>query len=346
MIKKILYVAVIATATASCSEPVAPTAHRDVSVVDGRLVFRDNESFNNLLDGLQSANAAEVIQKLNGFDYVSLEQTVSPLYGSKDMPVTLQRYNDQLPQVYRRLLNSEGIIQIGDDVIKFLDGIKYYQNVNEFGKAEITSSKNIGHYGMKSLESASGNSGRKVSGWLNGTLDYGGDQYEFLLGDYSRRKYVNEWNVSYETGAHAIGSCDPYSTTVKLWTKIKLEGRPNLHTSWVLAPEARTVSWSLQISNAYVYYYKGCNGDTNNPNTHYFTNYNTGGSRVYTTNDPGTGSHEFYTLSFTDDMDWPFAFDKGILQACVVGSITQDYTNLPAGNIARNKKFTYDTFCN
>lgn len=251
---------------AACSEPQITRNDvaelNDIEIIDGRLSFRDEEAFQKAINDLETGKGEELISRITRLGHISLESTMNNLLVTKDLPANFAQYLDY-DLGHRVLLNASAMVQVGNDVIKYHEGLKYFQDISLFGASEITKSERVGSYIITNYSTETSETGRYVGANLSGTPGSGGAQYDyFYLGDGSHRKFVNEWIATVDSGP--ITNCFS-NGTARLRLRLKLEGRTRSSRPWSIAPDPRKLEYSFTMNNLNVVYYTGsCNAPTYN----------------------------------------------------------------------------------
>src|ERR1043165_7402497 len=134
MFKKLSLLCLVLMAM-SCGKDENVTASKlpaDVSVRDGRLAFTSEEKYVSAVTALELMKPAEQKSWLSGFEFKSLANALS----SQPNPDAFKLENGMadLPPVMTTILNSDRLIQFGDDVVYYGDKIKYYMKVDDLNK--------------------------------------------------------------------------------------------------------------------------------------------------------------------------------------------------------------------
>lgn len=320
--KKILPVIFLVLFAWSCEKEsylIEPLAR--IKAIDGRLAFPDEELFINKLAELESASSEAREKWSNSFDYESINGLLNKLI-EDDLEGETKEYIDY-GQGHKILLNSEGLVQIGNEVILYKNGMKYYLDQEKFNglenKEDIELSEKRGFYEIRKSTSTD-KSARLFDANLDGSIGNGGDQFEFSLSDGSLRKFVTEFVSTYETFSYS-GSCNAFDTRVILIMRIKLEGRPNRRRSWVLAPEPRNISWNTNFSNLILRAYNPCAGPP------FYQNFPvTGGTATGSITNFSNGIGDVQIAAFRGNLE-SVSNGYGFWYGSVTGPVTQVYTN-------------------
>ncbi|MBT1697640.1 hypothetical protein KK083_12180 [Fulvivirgaceae bacterium PWU4] len=245
----------------ACSDPgVDPQkATSDVKVIDGRLVFSSEEALIAAFEKLQSGDVVETANWERGHTFNSLKTALENDIDNGD----LTRSYGEYPLSHQIILNSDGIVQAGEEVILYYGEAKYYLPVAKFNAIKATRdmiplAERKGVYKIVRIENGYAENARQISADLAGNVGTGGDQFQFTLGDGSERKYITEPVSTYETFGGQLGCSPYYDTRLTLYLRLKLEGRVNSRRSWSACPDVRTVSWNVSTPSMSCYAYPPC----------------------------------------------------------------------------------------
>ncbi|RTQ53634.1 hypothetical protein EJV47_02540 [Hymenobacter gummosus] len=244
----VLLAASLAGGLAGCAkqdEDVAPTAKlsvatSDIRVVDGRLVFKDYQSFTKALDELKNRPEAELTawEKARGF---------SSLRRSDEAAASSLREEFGFPQQWATLINARGEYQIGNQYFWYHAGEKHEFNFLADMQA-VQRGQSVAHFASAAGRTpvSSSSTASRTTMETNSGRD-GKYQYDFCMWGNcgSRRKIV------YETYAYADynSSAQGYFTTLLL--DVKLEFR-NSKGQWRVAGETRDVNVAIS-GDAFAY---------------------------------------------------------------------------------------------
>src|ERR1700755_2976285 len=95
MIRRVVGLALIAVA-GSCSEPMEYNGGSvpDITVQDGRLVFKDEETFAKTVDELGGVDRSAIISRLQKFEYTSLDSRMNAFYKAEAVPEEFSQFKD------------------------------------------------------------------------------------------------------------------------------------------------------------------------------------------------------------------------------------------------------------
>ncbi|HMR92223.1 MAG TPA: hypothetical protein PKC69_07905 [Chitinophagaceae bacterium] len=237
----------------SRSEIVDETATR-IKVEDGRLVFENYNSFYETLNNLRlnRNKTRNLPEDTAGFNSLGSEfAKVSLLIGDSEVS---SETNDLLsfgfPEEFLLVLNKEGEVQIGNEIIWYQNHNKFFistadkDKLKEFKKNTDLVHKRVPAGSQVVDLNFNNNSGVAVENLTY--LGYGGSldarhQREFVSQApvHGRRKYVHEiitfFDGYYNTGTHLI-----WSTYITLRIKLEWKG-----SKWRPASELRNINVSL-----------------------------------------------------------------------------------------------------
>jgi hypothetical protein len=237
----------VLTATADKTEEVS-----DPVISNNRFVFASHKSFYTFVDRIDNNDPTVATFLENKKDFASLYSRISAYYSiDEEIPESLSQYLESgLPASFQKVLNSDGEIEIGDQIIWYNNGFKYF--INKTDQVKLKEIKNNpGRADVEKTPFGSKITPLKVMStagartWMG--LDRGPDarwQREFW--QYAPaagwRKYVHE--IQAYTEANSNGYLLIWNTRVLLRIKMEWKGR-----TWKPAGEAREVSYSLTCNN-------------------------------------------------------------------------------------------------
>ncbi len=234
----------------SCSkkedvQPVSSQAQTDAGtdarIENGRIVFKDLETFNMVRTELAELTPSEAETWKSNFNFVSLEKALITSEGDNPTLEDLQKFN--FPAAHLWYLNEKGEFQIGETIFWYHDGYKYEANGEDalkLIKENPALCKNKSKAGGEVILIDAPSNARTSTAVL-GT--YGLDarhQYQFNAG--GQRKYVHELVTYRET--YIVDA-------IYLYLRIKMEYKGS--KGWKPAGEKRDIfynfSWAAQVSN-------------------------------------------------------------------------------------------------
>lgn len=266
MLRKKLFSVVLACVAFSCSDPVGDSnasGTGDITVIDNRLVFKTEDIYQATLNQLSIMTPDKRFEWTKQFSFNSLEGTMIKLE-SRDEYAEKYGWNSLNP-AHSFVLNDQGLIQIGNDVVLYRNGNKYYQNVVAYNadKNSITRSANIASYGWQTGSTrVTDASARPITapnnGLNDGTYGCGGAQHEFQLSDGSWRKWIYVFRGSYETFGPG-GACGGSSANIRLWLCMEQYGRTKTSKPWSNTTDNRNLSWNVNLTSVVGRYAPQCN---------------------------------------------------------------------------------------
>jgi len=290
MKKKLLSVLLVCMAF-SCSDPLGNSnvpGTDDISVIDNRLVFKNEDSYRNALDELSKMTPDKRFEWSKQFAFSSLESSLVKL---DDRDEFMEKNGwDGLNPTHPFVLNDKGLIQIGNDVVLYQGGKKYQLEITAYNddKNSITGNATAGTYGWEAHSIPVEDNARPITapnnGLHDGTYGCGGTQHVFQLSDGSWRKWIYVFRGSYESFG-PTGACDATSATMRLWLCMEQYGRTKTSKPWSNCPDNRNLSWNVNLTNVNGRYAPQCqtsavlrpvttltnlSGTYNGANFHYF----------------------------------------------------------------------------
>ena len=246
-------------------------------LVEGKLAFADTASFYSMLDAVARMDEAELAEWEETYDFPSYRRLLEG--AGRDESIVLSEVDqefERFPSNYLTLLNRDGEVQIGEDVVWYDRGVRHFVPADDDAllraiKLDPSKSERTGSYSLSKLsvaaEAEAGESlpeGGATTGLrpltlfnVLGGLDAHNQQtFNYLGKSDSVRKYVHEL-VVFTDGAQPFN--DPffgpgyrYHSTLYLRMKLEWLGR----RGWNPAGEERTISYALttnsQITNIHV----------------------------------------------------------------------------------------------
>jgi len=232
-----------------------------ISVVNGRVKFADQATFFETVRSFDGMDSKHQLQWASALGHTTLQSAIDRYQSSdENMPKEFQTYS-YYGIAQKLILNNNGLVQIGDDVILYRDQKKYYMTEAEYNAlsdpSDIMKSERQGNYRITIMASKSDDPNARL--WdapTDGNYGSGGDQHEFQLGDGSWRKFTTVF-IAHSDFHGFAGWCNnnpdlaPYYMYYSdLQLMLKLEGRVSKKRSWSHAAEPRDVAWNINLSAA------------------------------------------------------------------------------------------------
>jgi hypothetical protein len=230
----------------ACEEPQFETANR-IPVNNGILMFADEDAYIQALDQLDKEDLNQSGKWTSIYNIHSLRKSILNGEDLKD------EYSN-LPASHQILLNKNGMVQIGNNIVWYTDGTKYYipaakfQNIKNLEDAkQLAELKRNYHFTPVGRTNDNARTSLEV--------DFGKTsiQKEFYYkGDTgSRRKWVDELYSLYETFSGYRNTCNNgynYDTRITLYLLLKLEWYGNSSHTWKPAGETRDISGTINYT--------------------------------------------------------------------------------------------------
>ncbi len=228
-------------------ENVNNTFSEDLKTAQGRFVFTSAKAFVNTLDLLSKKSVHEARAFILKYNIATLEALNSRQGNDQSSDFIRNESDFSLPYIYSLLLNESGEVQIGNEVIVYKDGVKYYFPVEEYHAGlSLASAKKKKDIEIKSISKKNSTNNSRISFSDNG-LDARW-QREFYQQSYQNngtRKFVHEIVsfTDYYDFYDPVTGLSGYTFYTQLFLRIKLEwkGRRN----WNPAGEYRDISYNL-----------------------------------------------------------------------------------------------------
>lgn len=255
MLRKNLLFVFLACVAFSCSDPIADgnvLGTDNISVIDDRLVFTTEDTYRLALDELSKMTPDKRFEWSKKFAFRSLESSLIKLDNREEF--VAKNGWEGLNPAHSFVLNDQGLLQIGNEVVLYQAGKKYYLELTAYNadKNSITGSTNVGTYGWEPGRTPVDDNARPINapnnGLAEGTYGCGGHQHEFQLSDNSWRKWIYVFRGSYETFG-PTGACGAKSANLKLWLCMEQYGRTKTSKPWSNCPDNRNLSWNVNLTN-------------------------------------------------------------------------------------------------
>ncbi len=223
-------------------------------VENNRMVFSSHDAFYKFVDAIDNNDPAvsEKLERLQGF--TSLYNRIKTYdLSEEELPASLNSYLEfGLPESFQRVLNAEGEVIIGDQLVWYNNSYKYFINKAESGKlqsikenpdaSDVRKTK-VG----KELTPVNFKNADQARVWMG--LANGPDarhQREFWQNAPSagNRKYVHEIQAYTDSYFDRIF----YQWNSRVILRIKMEWRGK---KWKPAGETRQISYNLTSSNVF-----------------------------------------------------------------------------------------------
>jgi hypothetical protein len=240
------------TSTETLGQTEKQTLSAEPVIDNNRLVFSSHKEFYKFVDRIDNNDPAVAVFLLNKKGFTSLYSRISAYnLTDEDMPESLNQYLEfGLPESFQKVLNSDGEIEIGNQIVWYHNGFKYF--INKADKAKLNEIKN--NPTAADVEKISVGSKVIPVNTLNETgartwmgLANGPDarhQREFWQNAPAagNRKYVHE--IQAYTDAYFDGVFYVWNTRVILRIKMEWKGK-----KWKPAGETREISYNLTCNN-------------------------------------------------------------------------------------------------
>ena len=228
-------------------EIVAPVL-KQPAVTDGRVVFSSDKEFFSTVEALSKKSNAEIKQWASQIPIQDLESFLTNEENQEKQPALFKSLSDfAFPYEYRMLLNSKGEIQIGDEVVVYTNGYKYY--VPKQTNAVVTdfaAVKKKVHIDTKIIDKNNSNVSGRI-GFGDNSLDaYWQKQfYQESYQNIGNRKFVHEIKsfTDYASFYDPIGGIRGYTFYTELNLRVKLEWKGRKWYSG--AGETRNINYNL-----------------------------------------------------------------------------------------------------
>jgi hypothetical protein len=126
--KQILALICIITVLIGCNEAdmLPPLESDDVKVENGRLVFRDIDHFFKTVGKINKMNNQELMSWEKSYKFKSLSHRMD-LAHERDSELSAEELDySKFPLGYLMILNDAGEVRIGDKLVRYNNGVKYY----------------------------------------------------------------------------------------------------------------------------------------------------------------------------------------------------------------------------
>lgn len=217
-----------------------------------RQVFKDVQELFNTLDLIEKMNNTELLQWEKEHQHNSF-RTYASSWDDKHIITKNEESLLALPTSYQVLLNQEGELQVGDTVVWYNRGKKYYVGADDESKLkniklDPTLAKRTGEYTVSALAKYGAPQPETVNLGLTGlNATYQREFNQICPPAGGCRKWVHEivgvvdnWANFNDPGCGSISSF-----YVRLLLRIKMEWKNCSRSNWQPAGEARTVSYNL-----------------------------------------------------------------------------------------------------
>jgi hypothetical protein len=220
----------------------------NITVENGRLVFKDTDLYFQTIESLGKMDGKALKDWSQQHSFNSLMRHFESIQG-KDVELTpLEETYISLPTSYLMVLNKDGEVKIGDQIVWYEKSAKHYvSNEEELRevKADPSKSKNRGHFSIasKALEGNDEAHGRKSDQpplVLGSVWALQQHQFTYSCVNSSTRKYVNELNATLDEKKNN-GNGFSYHTI--LYLSMKLEWLSS--KGWKDAGEYRFFSYNF-----------------------------------------------------------------------------------------------------
>ncbi len=225
----------------------------------GRLVFASTAAFYTAMNKLDRCNAAQLADFEKGKAYTSFSNAFALTGEDTELPVATRQLL-KLPPGIRSLLNANAEIQIGDTIIWYNNGIKYY--IPGASEAELQrikvhpeQARLKAMYEIKTAPVRLNTNDQDITAPASIYLSNSADarhQYEFWQQAPAAgwRKYVHEVAAYTDYAYVAPNTCGQatywYNTGCYLYIKLEWKGR----RGWNPAGESRNISYNLTCSGS------------------------------------------------------------------------------------------------
>jgi hypothetical protein len=231
MIKKFLPVLIVFF-TLSCAEDVSDAVQNNqtqddiILVENGRLVFRDDESFRTAISGLNKMNNEGLQQWRDKFSFNSMYEKLETLAKAEAGLSKDEMDYQRFPVGYMNILNDKGEVKIGKDILWYNQEAIYkavtetdLENIKLNPSGTVPASK----YSISIMEPAEDASGMRYVKLGHGRNYAGPNQFEFKSCiDNKKKKYVNELTSFVDFHIYdPIQGATPYSVYLYLWLKFE-----------------------------------------------------------------------------------------------------------------------------
>jgi hypothetical protein len=251
--KKNLFLFIMLLLAVGCSDETL-TSNRndtDLSVENGRLVFRNKESFEKIIVKLSKMDEKTLNDWKSRYSFNSLNDRLEGI-GQNDSEITAQDEEYyKFPSFYWNVLNSKGEVKVGDEIFWYNNGARHaVKTESDLEQIKLDPSKSVKKapyfFNTHEIHTTNDQAGRTIGENLtigHGSGTYAPNQYQFsYCYNGTPRKYVNELVslVQYE-----FDSGGGFVYHVWLYLKIKLEYKGS--STWKPAGEYRFIDINLTV---------------------------------------------------------------------------------------------------
>jgi hypothetical protein len=227
--------------------PLEQKIDNSPSILNGRLVFNSHEQYYEFISKIGKRDFSKIEQLDNNPSFVSLYSVLKQQSQYQLLPSNLQDYEDMgLPQPYQKVLNKNGEVVIGNDIIWYTKNRKYfitYLDEKKLAKVKANPDNNLATYtkvgcDIVSQKNTSPNESQRTN---LGTSGYTAN-WQLQFWQYAPaagwRKYVH--GIQAYTDTWSSG----WSSMLVLNVKMEWKGK-----RWQPAGETRDIALNLTMSN-------------------------------------------------------------------------------------------------
>lgn len=223
-------------------------------VENSRMVFSSHDAFYKFVDAIDNNDPAigEKLRRIQGFTSL-YDRIKSYDLSENELPASLNNYLEfGLPESFQRVLNADGEVIIGDQLVWYYNSYKYYINKAESGKLQVVKEnpdvtdvrktkvgKELAPVNIKSTDQA-----RVWMGLTNGPDARHQREFWQYAPAAGNRKYVHEIQAYTDTYFDGVF----YQWNSRVILRIKMEWRGK---RWQPAGETRQISYNLTSSNVF-----------------------------------------------------------------------------------------------
>jgi hypothetical protein len=241
--------------------PVQASLAEGIRTANGRLVFKDNEAFYKTMEVLDKSNDETRVNFEKKPGFISFRNAINNVAEDHAYSVAETELMN-MPPAIQLMLNSNGEVQVGNDIIWYNNGTKYYVPETDAAQLEkikqnpdMAAAAKKSSYFLKFSKPKSNtgtSSGGIVPNWvyLSNSAD-ARHQREFWQNSPAagNRKYVHELGVYTDYYYVAPNTCGQatysYYTGCYLYIKMEWRGR-----RWKPAGETREINYNINCSGS------------------------------------------------------------------------------------------------
>ena len=229
----------------------------DIEARDGMLYFANEDLYQDKLTELERMSVAEKENWIGQFHFKPLRNITRNL---KDVEAYAKDQGlEGLIPAHWLLLNENRTVQLGDDIVYYGDGFKYYMTSNDYKnlpdkRAIVNSERKLQYGSMKAVTKEELAEGRYIDAWNKGDIGWGGSQHEFGYNNMNY-KFTDQWYAKTESVSGTLSACGEGKLRSRLYLQIRLDQKPTGYfQSWSSSSAERSYSYSVTMSGLTFYY--------------------------------------------------------------------------------------------